>query len=74
MEVSTLGIVMPDGDVGAECDVCGNTVHALRVESGLELGGHEAVAISRVAEAGKVNGEHGHVKYDGDSDEAEDTR
>lgn len=37
MEVSTLGVVMSDGDAGAVCDVRGNTVHALRVESGLEL-------------------------------------
>lgn len=72
MEVSTLCVMMPDGDAGAVCNVCGDTMHALGIEGGLELGGHETIAIARIAEAGKVNGEHSHVKCDGDGDEAED--
>lgn len=71
MEVSALGVMMPDGDAGAICDVCGDAVHALRVEGGLKLGGHEAITISRVTEAGEVDSEHGHVECNGDGDEAE---
>lgn len=72
MKVSTLGVVMPDGDTGAVCDVCRDAMHALGVKGCLELRGHEAIAITRVAETGEVDGEHGHVKGDRDSDETED--
>lgn len=72
MEVSTLGVVMPDGDTGAVCNICRDAMHTLRVEGRLEFGGHEAIAVTRVAEAGEVDGEHGHVKGDRDNDETED--
>ena len=71
VQIATLGIDMADSDTAAHHDVGGNVLHSLVVEGGLELGAHKAVTISRVLEADKMDGEHGHVESHGDDDKAE---
>lgn len=63
--------MVPDGNSRAIRHICRNTVHALGIESGLELGGHEAVTIAGVTETGEVDDEHGHVECNRDNNKAE---
>jgi len=64
---------MADGDTAAHDDIGGDILHTLVVESGLELGAHEAITVTRVLEADEVDGEHGHVEGERNDDETEDT-
>lgn len=72
VQVATLGVVVTETDARAKSHVCGDIGHSLGVECGLELAAHEAIAITRVDEANKVDGKHGHVEGDWDDDQAED--
>lgn len=71
VEVAALGVDVADAHAAAKCDVGSNIVHALVVESCLEFGAHEAIALAWVDQAEEVNSEHGHVEGDGNNDEAE---
>lgn len=66
VEIATLGIVVPNGNLGTISNVRGNAAHTLGVESGLELGRHKAITVAGVAEAHEVDRKHRHVEYDGD--------
>lgn len=68
VEVSALSVVVTQGDTATKHYIGGNILHALAVESRLELGRHETVAVTRVDKAEEVNGEHANVKSDGDDD------
>lgn len=74
VQVATLSVDVTDGDATAKSDIGRNVLHAFAVQSCLELGTHEAVALAGVDEAEKVNSEHGHVEGGGNDDEAEDPR
>jgi hypothetical protein len=73
VEVTTLSVDMADGDTAAHDDIGGDILHTLVIESGLELGAHEAITVTRVLEADEVDGEHGHVEGERNDDETEDT-
>lgn len=72
VEVTTLSVVMTERNTRTESDISSDTLHALAVESRLELGRHETITIARVDKADEVDGEHAHVEGDGDDDQAED--
>jgi hypothetical protein len=65
--------MMSDADSTSKCYIDWDILHSLRVESGLEFGAHESVAIPRVDEADEVDSKHSHVERDWDYDEAEDS-
>ncbi|THW59526.1 hypothetical protein D6D20_06439 [Aureobasidium pullulans] len=65
VQVASLSVVMTDRDTAAESDICGNVLHTLAVESRLELGRHETIAVTRVDEAEEVDGEHAHARSNG---------
>ena len=71
VQVAALSVVVTKADTCAKCDIGGHISHCLCVEGGLELAAHEAVTVTRVHKAYEVDREHGHVKGDGDDDQAE---
>src|SRR3569833_2163184 len=73
VQIATLRVDVPDGDAAAHQYIDGGVLHALGVQRGLELGAHEAVAVTGVHEADEVDGEHAHVEGDGDHNQAENT-
>lgn len=72
VKITTLGVNVTDADTAAEHDVGRDILHALVVQGCLEFGAHETVTITRVLEAGEVDGKHGHVEGDRDDDKAEE--
>lgn len=74
VEVATLGVDVADSHSAAHEDVNRDVTHALRVQSGLELGAHETVALAGIDKAHEVDSKHGHVEGHGDNDQAEDAR
>ncbi len=71
MQVSTLSVDVPDGDLRTNGDVREGIGHTASPESVLELRAHETVSLTRVTEDEEVDAEHGHVEDDGDEDEAD---
>lgn len=71
MQVASLGVDMPDRDLGANGDVGEGVGHTASTEGVLELGAHEPVSFARVTEDKEVDAEHGHVEDHGDEDEAD---
>ncbi|KAI9163621.1 LOW QUALITY PROTEIN: hypothetical protein HJFPF1_05242 [Paramyrothecium foliicola] len=71
VQVAALGVDVANGDTAAQNNIGGDILHALGVEGGLKLGAHEAISVTRVAEAHEVNRKHGHVESGGDNDEGE---
>jgi hypothetical protein len=49
-------------------------LHPMTLKRVLELGAHEPISFSRVAEDGEMNRKHRHVKSDGDTDKADPPR
>ena len=74
MQIAALGVVVSEGDPAAKRHVNGHVLHRFRVERRLEFRGHETVAVTRINQAYKVDGEHAHVKRQRDDDEAERSR
>ena len=72
VEVSALSIVVTETDTRAESNVCRDICHSLGVQGGLELRGHEAIAIARVDKTKKVDGEESHVEGQWNNDQAKD--
>lgn len=62
MKVTTLGVPVTERHTAPIGDVCWHSLHSLRIQSSLELGRHEAVALARVNKADEVDAEHGHVE------------
>ena len=58
MQVASLRIVMSDADPTSKCNIDGNILHSLRVQSGLEFGTHESVPIARIYEASEMDPKH----------------
>lgn len=73
MKVATLRVDMSNGHGRADRNVSISVMHFLSLQGVLELGAHKRISISRVAENGKVDFEHGHVEEQGDSDQANGT-
>jgi hypothetical protein len=73
VKIATLSVDMADGDSASHDDVGRNIHHTLAVQSSLELGAHESVTLTRIAEAEEVNGEHGEIESGGDDDETEES-
>lgn len=71
VEITTLGVPMPNANPGAKGDVGRGISHRLAVECGLELAGHKSITITRVHQAEEVDGKHGHVESNGNDDKAE---
>jgi hypothetical protein len=71
VQVATLSVVVAETDTCAKCNISGDVSHGLCVEGRLELAAHEAVTVTRVDEADKVNCEHGHVEGDGNDNQTE---
>lgn len=74
VEVAALRVIMPDRHLRPDSDIRKGIGHTAASERVLELGRHEAVAVARIAEDGKVDAEHGHVDEERDRDEADSTR
>lgn len=72
VKISSLSVDVADGNTATKENIGGNILHALAVESSLELGAHETISLTRVGEAEEVDSEHGHVEGDGNDDETED--
>ena len=51
-----------------------DVLHSFGVQSGLEFGAHESIALTRVNEAKEMNGKHGHIKCGRNDNQAEDSR
>jgi hypothetical protein len=62
VKITALGVHMADSNTAAHHDIGGDILHSLVVESGLKLGAHEAITVTGVLEADKVDGEHSHVE------------
>lgn len=71
VQVAALCVGVSDADTATKSDVGGHILHTLGVEGRLELGAHEAVAVTRVDQAEEVDGKHGHVEADRNNDEGE---
>jgi hypothetical protein len=62
---------MTKRDAATVRDIGGDILHALGVQRGLELGGHETISITRVDEADEMDREQGHVEGDRNDHKAE---
>lgn len=71
MQIASLGVDVPDGNTAAQKDVSRHILHALGVQSRLELRAHEAITFARVGEAQEVDTKHGHVEGKRDDNQAE---
>lgn len=73
MEVTALCVPVTERDTTSVCDIGRYVLHALRIQGCLKLGRHEAIAVTGIDQADEVDTEHGHVKGDGDNDQAKQT-
>lgn len=71
VKIATLSVDMADADSASHDDIGGDISHALAVQSSLEFGAHESIALARVGQAEEVDGEHGEIEGSGEDDEAE---
>jgi hypothetical protein len=71
VKVTALCVPVAERNAAAVCNIGWNVLHALGVQCGLELGGHEAITVTRVDQADEMNREHGHIEGDWDNDQAE---
>lgn len=73
MEITTLRVPVTKRDTASVSDIRWYILHALGVESSLELRRHETITVTRVNQAYEVNGKHSHVERDGNDDKTEET-
>lgn len=73
MKITPLSIVVAKGDSAAHYDIHWNILHGLRIQGGLELRGHEAIAITRVNQAEEMDTKKSHIERHRDTDQAEHT-
>lgn len=71
VQVSALGVDMPESNLRAKRDVGKRVGHAAAPEGVLELRAHEAVALTRVGQDEEVDAEHGHVEDHRDENQAD---
>ena len=62
VKITTLCVPVTQRDAASECNVGWNILHTLGVQSSLEFGRHEAIALTRVDKAEEVDSKHGHVE------------
>ena len=70
VQISALCVPVSNADFRTISYICRHVLHPLIVEGGLELAGHESISIPRINKAEKMNRKHGHVKSDGNDDQA----
>jgi len=73
VQVTTLGVKVTNADSRTERNIGGNVLHALGVQSGLEFGRHEAIALTRVDQAEEVDRKHAHVEPNRDDNQTKNT-
>jgi hypothetical protein len=73
VKITALGVHVADGNTAAHHDIGRDILHSLVVESGLELGAHEAIAVTGVLEADKMDGEHSHVECERNDNKTENS-
>ena len=71
VQVPSLGIMMPDTDSTAKCNINRNILHGLGIECCLKLGAHKSISITWIDKTDEMDSKHCHVECQWYDDQTE---